>query len=128
MISGGKGWSQRRSCCRRLSRVPLGHFAVGGIRLRKKAGRGSTPRPSIHSFLGLWKRFSQSIGILLAQPDERKKYTVNGVVTPPRVRQPRTVQGYPSRGNSGETQGQTERFLILFEKTRFAHNDLRFSE
>jgi hypothetical protein len=26
------------------------------------------------------------------------------------------------------TQGQTERFLILFEKTSFADNDWRFSE
>ena len=28
----------------------------------------------------------------------------------------------------GETREQTERFLILFEKTRFAHNDWRFLE
>ena len=27
-----------------------------------------------------------------------------------------------------ETRGQTERFLVLFEKTSFADNDWRFSE
>lgn len=30
--------------------------------------------------------------------------------------------------NFEETQGQTEHFLILFEKIRFAHNDWRLSE
>jgi hypothetical protein len=32
-------------------------------------------------------------------------------------------------GHQGrETQGQTERFLILFERARFVHNEWRFSE
>jgi hypothetical protein len=33
-----------------------------------------------------------------------------------------------SMGNPGGIRGQTERFLLLFEKTRFADNDWRFSE
>src|SRR6266478_6474384 len=36
-----------------------------------------------------------------------------------------TLSGLEARG---QAQGQTERFLILFEKTRFVHNERRFSE